>query len=97
MLHLTGGETLARQQYTAQTLDPEVYHLIGSALLVLIRSDLIAQGAEHIAVEHAGDGPAGQRQSHLKPLSFSRPEKFRLATGMFGYPALTSALRSRWM
>ena len=66
VLHLAGGEALARQQHTTQTLDPEVYHLIGSAFFVLIRSDLIAQGAEHIAVEHAGDSPAGQRQSHLE-------------------------------
>ena len=32
-----------------------------------------------------------------KPESFSSPEKFRLATGMLPYPALASALRSRWM
>ena len=30
-----------------------------------------------------------------KPLSFSRPEKFRLATGTWGKPAFTSALRNR--
>ena len=32
-----------------------------------------------------------------KPESFSRPEKFRLTTGTWPYPAFISALRSRWM
>ena len=85
VLHLLGGEALARQQDAAQTLDPEVYHLVGAPLLVLVGSHLIAQGAEHVAVEDAG--ACARRASGRviwKPLSFSRPEKFRLATGICG-------------
>ena len=66
VLHLPGGVALARQQHTAQTLHPQVYHLIGSALLVLVRCHLIAQGAQHVAVEDAGQCTAGQRQGHLE-------------------------------
>ena len=33
----------------------------------------------------------------LKPLSFSSPAKFSEATGTCGKPALTRALRSRWI
>ena len=51
VLHLLGGVALARQQDPAQTLDPEIDHLVGAALDVLIRGHLIAQSAEHVAVD----------------------------------------------
>ena len=66
MLHLLGGVALARQQHAAQAFHPQVYHLIGSPLLVLVRCHLIAQSAQHIAVEDAGQCTAGQRQGHLE-------------------------------
>ena len=66
MLHLFGCIALARQQDAAQPLDPEVHHPVGAPLHVLVGGHLIAQGAEQVAVEDAGDGPARQRQGHLE-------------------------------
>ena len=66
VLHLFGGIALARQQDAAQPLDPEVHHPVGAPLHILVGGHLIAQGAEQVAVEDAGDGPARQRQGHLE-------------------------------
>ena len=66
VLHLLGSEALARQQDAAQTLDPEIYHLVGAPLLVFVGGHLIAQGAEHVAVEDARQRTSGQRQGHLE-------------------------------
>ena len=66
VLHLLGGVALAGQQDPAQTGDPQVHHLVGSTLLVLIGGHLIAQGAQHVTVEDAGQCAAGQRDGHLE-------------------------------
>ena len=66
MLHLPGGKALACQQHTAQPLHPQVHQAVGSARLVLIRGGLVAQGAQQIAIQYAGQGTADQGQRHLE-------------------------------
>ena len=66
MLHFPGSKALAGQQNAAQTLDPQIDHPVSGTLFVLVGGHLIAQGAQHVAVEDAGQRTAGQRQGHLE-------------------------------
>ena len=66
MLHLPGGVALACQQGPADPADPGVHQAVGVAGVVLIRGDLVAQGAQHIPVEDAGHRLPQQGQVHLE-------------------------------